>query len=489
MTDPEARAAVACQLGDTPRVLLCIPPLGDGIYRSNVGGLLRIATSLIPQGLCHLAAICRQSGFETHILDCQALNLSLTKALNAVVETQPDFVGISATTLSINRAAQFAKEIKKRLPSVRIVVGGYHVSALPRETLTEFDGFDAGVIGEGEETLVCLLNAWMSGGRRENITGIVFREGQEIRLTPRRALIQNVDSLPLPAWDLLPKLSRYYGSSAQRYRVFPVASVITSRGCPHQCTFCDRSVFGTTFRGHSAEYVMAMIRTLRDQHGIRSLVFNDDLFVANTKRLTQICEAMVRESIRMSWSCDGRVDRLDADLLKLMKRAGCWQLAVGIESGDDTVLRRLNKGFTVHEARAAVHKMKSVGMSVKGFFVMGTPGETEQSLEQTLRLIKELPLDEIQITLFTPFPGTDLFREVVQEGFVPRWDEMNTAAVSYVPQGLTKQRLLDYQRRGYAQFYFRPRQVLYQFKKLRSPRFAVRMLREALCFLKYAVQR
>ncbi|HNT34331.1 MAG TPA: radical SAM protein [bacterium] len=472
------------------KVLLCIPPPGDTLKGSAVGGLLKTATSLIPQGICHLASACRQAGYETRILDCQALEMSLEEAVNAVCLFNPDFVGISATTLSIIHASQFAREIKKRIPTVRIVVGGYHVSALPEETLKEFQSFDAGVVGEGERTLVELLDAWMASRALSGIAGLVFREETGIRVTPRRALIKDLDSLGLPAWDLLPRLSRHYGSSAQRYRVFPVASVITSRGCPHQCTFCDRSVFGTTFRGHSAEYVMAMIRTLRDEHGIRSIVFNDDLFIANKTRLTQICEAMIHENLRMSWSCDGRIDRLDDDLLKLMKRAGCWQLAVGIESGDDAILSRLNKGFTVEQARQAVVRMKGAGMSVKGFFVMGTPGETEQSLEQTVQLIKRLPLDEIQITLFTPFPGTDLFRAVVsQEGFTPRWDEMNTASVSYVPKGLTKGRLLHYQRQGYLQFYFRPRQVLYQLGKLKRPRFAVKMLREAFCFLQYALRR
>lgn len=474
----------------SPRVLLCIPPLNEDMYTPMFGGLLRIATSLIPQGICHLGSISRQAGYETSILDCQGLQLSMQEAVNEVLEKRPDYLGLSTTTLSIDAASQLARAVKELLPDVTTIVGGYHVSALPVETMQQYPYFDFGVVGEGEVTFSELLNTLSGSGDPSTVEGIVYLKGDRIVQTERRKLISNLDELPMPAWEMLPKISKYYGSSSQRYRVFPVASVITSRGCPHVCTFCDRSVFGNRFRGHSAEYVMEMIRRLMRDFAIKSIVFNDDLFIANKRRLTEICESIISENLNLSWSCDGRVDRLDDEMLKLMKRAGCWQLAVGVESGEPEILKRLGKGTDLNLIRAATQKIKKFGMSIKGFFVMGTPYETPGTIDKTIKFAKSLPLDEIQITVFTPFPGTDLFEYVVQEeGFHPVWSEMNTAAPCYVPLGMTKQQLIDAQKRGYKEFYLRPRQIGYQLSKLKSPRFALRMFQEAFYFGMYLFRR
>ena len=476
------------QLGKT-RVLLCIPPLDASVYGKGIGGLLKIATSLIPQGLCHLAAVSRNLGFPTRILDCQALGLDMKQAIERVREFSPDFVGLSASTLSIVQAGKFAGYLKRILPEVTTVVGGYHISALPEQTLEEFPDIDIGVVGEGEETFSELLETVGKDSSPFDVPGLVFRNAGKIQMTDKRPVIANLDSLPLPAWDLLPKLSKYYGSSAQRYKVFPAASLITSRGCPHQCTFCDRSVFGNRYRGHSADYVMEMIRTLRSQHGIRSVVFNDDLFIADRNRLVSICETMIREGMRLNWSCDGHVNHLDEDILRLMKRAGCWQLAIGIESGEEKILEDLNKGIGLEKIAETLDLVKQAGLKIKGFFVFGTPSETEQSLRKTIDFAKRLPLDEIQITAFTPYPGTELYRYVVrQEGFVPEWGQMNTASPSYVPKNLTKQQLVHYQRKGYKEFYLRPGPLACQLWKMKRPRYATQLVKEAFQFASYLLK-
>jgi radical SAM superfamily enzyme YgiQ (UPF0313 family) len=471
---------------DRPKIILCIPPIALETITGKLGKFWEIGSSMPPQGLCQIAAISREKGYETKILDCQVMRLTLDKAVENILEFNPKFVGISSSTVSINASGKFAKKIKEVKSSIMTIIGGPHVSALPVETLKEFNGFDVGVVGEGDLTFYELIETVLNHSGLNNVSGLLYRDNGKIRVNAPRPLIKDLDFLPMPAWDLLPKLSKYYRTSAQRSKEFPIASIITSRGCPFNCSFCDKSVFGQTLRAHSAKYVLEMIKILKYKHSIRALVFNDDLFIVNKNRLIEICEGMIQNNLKISWSCNGRLDSLDLEILKLMRRAGCWQIAFGIESSNQELIEKIKKKIYLDTIPEKLRLVKKAGISTKGFFILGLPSETIKTIEKTIEYTKKIPLDDVQFSIFTPYPGSELYKYVVEnEGFIPEWDKMNTIFPSYVPKYLTKEDLIYYQRKGTKEFYFRIHHIVNQVLKFKNLRYVINVIREALYFLNY----
>lgn len=471
---------------DKIKVMLCIPPIPIEAITGELGKFWNIGSSMPPQGLCRIAAISRLKGYDTRILDCQVMRLTPDKAVKHVMEFSPDFVGISSSTVSIKSAGLFARMIKDARHSIKTIIGGPHISALREGALKEFSGFDIGVIGEGDDTFQELVETILAGSPLSGVAGIVFRDGDKIISTPARPLIKNLDSLPMPAWDMLPQLSRFYRTSAQRSKDFPVAAILTSRGCPFDCSFCDKSVFGHTLRTHSSGYVMDMVRTLKHKHGMRAIVFNDDLFTVNKKRLAEICETMIRDKLKLAWSCNGRLNMADLETLKLMKRAGCWQIALGIESGDQEILNFMNKKIQLDTIKGSVELIKKAGISVKAFFIFGMPIDTKEKIRKTIDFAKKIQIDDVQFSNFTPYPGTRLYNYVTEnEGFRPEWDKMNTISPFYVPKGLSADDLSYYQKTATKEFYFRLKPICSQISKLKNPRYAVNVAREMFYFLNY----
>lgn len=469
-----------------PKIMLCIPPIALGVITGRFGRFWEIGSCTPPQGLCQIAAISGKKGYETKILDCQVMRIGLDEAVNNILEFNPEFVGVSSTTVSIDAAGKLAKKIKELKPSIMTIIGGAHVSALPAQTLKEFSWFDAAVIGEGEVTFHELIEAVLSNSRLDKVRGLAYRDNGRITVNMPRPFIKDLDFLPMPAWDLLPKLSKYYRTSAQRSNEFPIASVVTSRGCPFNCSFCDKSVFGQALRTHSAKYVLEMIGVLKYKHAIRALQFNDDLFIADKNRLIGICEGILKNNLKISWSCNGRLDLLDLEILKLMRRSGCWQIAFGVESGDEKIIEKINKKIYLDKIPEKLKLVKKAGISTKGFFILGLPQETRKTIKKTIEYAKRIPLDDIQFSIFTPYPGSEMYKYLIEnEGFIPEWDKMNTVFPSYVSKSLTKEDLIYYQRKGTKDFYFRIRPFINQALKFRNLRYAMHAIREAFYFFNY----
>jgi radical SAM superfamily enzyme YgiQ (UPF0313 family) len=328
--------------------------------------------------------------------------------------------------------------------------------------------FDVGVVGEGEMTLLELVRRVEDKGSLakvdlEQIKGLAFRQDGRIVMTPPRERIQDLDSLPHPARHLLPPLSAYRPTPAS-YRKLPLAVMMTSRGCPYGCTFCDRGVFGNLVRAHSPERVLDEIEELIQRYGAREIRFFDDTFTISRKRVVRICEMIIERKLRFPWTCLTRVNTVDRDLLQLMKEAGCWQVLYGLESGDPRMLKILNKGSSVEQNAQAVQWAFEVGLGVRGDFIIGTPGETMESLENTLAFTKRLKLDYAHFNKFVPFPGTELYERLVAEGY--QFDSRNLppivdhAAILYVPNGLTRRQVKDFLDRAHREFYLRPSHVI-----------------------------
>src|SRR4029434_8512465 len=257
----------------------------------------------------------------------------------AVAAHAPDHVGISATTISITNAARIAARVKALAPRAIVTVGGPHVSAVPGRTLDAFPGFDYGVVGEGERSYLELIARLAAGEDPRPVRVLACGTEGGVQTNPRAPYLDGdeLDRLPPPAWDLLPEFPLRFQPNVFNYRHTPVASLVTSRGCPFSCTFCDRSTSGRRGRFHGVDYVVGLCRRLAEQ-GVRHILFYDDLFTVSRRRVVALCERFLAEGFLFTWSCNSHPNLLDAETLRLMRRAGCWQIAYGVESGSQRVL-------------------------------------------------------------------------------------------------------------------------------------------------------
>ncbi len=445
------------------KIILVNPPLSG---KERYGELAEAGVYMPPLGLGFLASALRKEGFEVKILDCEVLRLNIEQTIDRILSFQPNYVGITAVTMSIYSAAEVARVLKLRNNKLYIILGGAHLSALPEETMNLFPQFDIGIIGEGEVTLVELLNALQNNRDLSSINGIVYKDKDKIVKTPPHSLIKNLDTLLFPAWDLYPDLKKYYRPSAFGFKKLPCTSLITSRGCPGRCSFCSQGIWGRCYREHSAEYVMEMIRALYYRYGIRDLAIYDGTFGINRRRLVKLCEMLIKEKLNLVWSCNLRVNMAKLPLLHLMKKAGCWGIAYGIESCSQQVLDFLQKDINLEMIAKALKWTKQAGIISKGYIMVGTPIETIQSIHKTLERILKLDLDLLTVNSFTPFPGTLDYQRADRYGrFNRNWRLLNEHNYVFVPYGLSQRQIEYFIQLITRRFYLRPR-ILWKYMKM-----------------------
>lgn len=443
-----------------------------------------------PLGLTNLAAMTRQHGFPTAILDAAALGLDYGAAVRTIIEGGFRYVGITAVTISVGHAARLAHALKEADPRIVTLLGGPHVSAVPEETMTRYPAFDIGVIGEADYSIVELLQALETQRDLGQVRGIVFRHEGRLVLTPPAPPIMNLDELPKPAWDLLPDMARYYCPPVHTLKRIPAGLLIASRGCPGQCTFCASAVFGRALRAYSAAYTFDLIKELYDRYGMREIQLRDDNFIAYRKRMVELCALLKQAQLDLVWTCAGRVDMVNPDILKLMREAGCWQIWYGIESGSQAILDVIKKHTKLSQIEKAVTLTRQAGISPCGFFILGHPTETTATLEATIDLAVRLPLDEAHFGFMTPLPGSELYRRVDEYGQFDRdWSRCTGWLPVFVPHGLTADLLERYSNKAFRRFFFRPRIILSYLKKIRSWRHLKIYLSGLLALLEFLLTR
>lgn len=469
-------------------IVFATPPLA---MSERYGALAPGGSKLPPLGLALLASIVRGKEFSTSIVDAEALNLTTPEAARKILDYNPSWIGITAVTMSVHNAVHLAETIKTIAPQVLTILGGVHLTALPQLTMEQFNSIDLGVIGEGEETLVELL---IKGPERKNlasIPGLIFRDNEKLKITAPRKLIADLDSLPFPAWDLLPVLSKHYRPAANCFLRLPSSSIISSRGCPGRCIFCDRTISGKRIRTHSARYLIEQIRHLYRYYQIRDIIFHDDNFMTDRKRLLELCQLLRQENLKLSWSCTGRIDMAEPELLKRMKEAGCWQIAYGIESGAQEILNFLKKDITLQQIRETISLTREAGIESRGYFMLGVPGETKETLRETINFLLDLPLDDFHITFFAPHPGSKITANIREYGFFDNdWRKDGGWQVTFIPSGLTREDLEKHHRLAFSKFYFRKRIILAYIKRTFLTHHTLyRLWLAARAFFKYLTSR
>ncbi len=437
-------------------------------------------------GLLHLAAIAREQGYRPSIIESGVFGLSANDVAAHVIAQRPAYVGITLFTVGVWGAATIARQVKKALPETVIIVGGPHISSMGPETIERFCEFDIAVVGEGEKVLMELLAALEQGQDLFSVPGVIYRGDQGVRITSGKPVAKVLDELPMPAWDLLQAFPHAYKPAIYDFPRGPVATIAASRGCPFHCRFCDTSTFGAGVRHYSPQAVFNMMKHLHDGYSVRHIMFVDDLFLASRVRVTELCNLLLEDGLKMTWTCTARVDTVKPDVLAVMKRAGCWEISFGLETGSDELLRKMDKVAKVERAEEAVTWTAAAGIRTKGLFMLGYPGETLETIRMTKDFIRRIPMQIMNLTKFTPYPGSPIYRDLYGTNIKEdHWEKMNGMNFVWAPDGFTVDDLDRHYQEILMAFYQRPRILLYYINMtLRYPNHLIRLLWFGLGYLR-----
>lgn len=442
------------------KILLINPPWVIGEDKN----LWKEVASCWPSlGLAYIAAVLEKDGHEVKYLDCSAEQMTVKDAAAALEKYgEMDFVGFTATTPLVNNALRIAERVKEIWPASKVIFGGVHPSIMPDETIAH-PQVDFVAIDEGEETMRELAG----GKNREEILGLVYKKDGRIIKNFPRSLIQNLDSIPPPAYHLLP-MDKYYPAVGS-YKRLPAMSIFATRGCPGRCTFCYRTFRGIV-RKRSARNIMDEIKLLQKNYGIKEISFYDDTFTLFKDVVREFCDIIKKEKIDLTWSCFTRVDHIDEGLLRAMKSAGCHLILFGVESGDETILKNINKRISLTQAKEVVRAARRAGIETRASFMFGNQGETEETIKKTIDFSIVLDPDEAQFNIATPYPGTEMFVWAKVNGFITtyNWDDYSMSNIVLNLPGLDREKLQYYYQLAHRKFYFRPKIILRRLLHIRT---------------------
>jgi len=381
-----------------------------------------------PIGLAYIAAVLQENDIDVKIIDAKSLNMTHKETCEAALIEKPDLVGITIFTSQLRSALMTAREIKKNLPSCKIVVGGPHVHPQHEELLKKQSSIDFCVRREGEITTMELAKALSNGGDFGGISGLTFRDtDNNVIVNPDRPFIEDLDTLPFPARDLLPNYV-YRGSIGFGERA-KFTYISASRGCPFDCDFCSIPRFWPNPRRRTVRNVIAEMKETCQRYGIGYMRFTDEIFTLNRRWVFEFCQEMIDTGLNkeITWSCDSRVTTVNEDLLEGMAQANCRTIFYGIEFGNQKILDDCGKRIKVEQIYKAIDLSKKAGIYPTGNFMIGYPTETRQTIEDTINLALKLDLDFCSFSIVTPFPGCKLFDYCKDRGLLKTedWQQYN----------------------------------------------------------------
>lgn len=441
---------------------------------ANVEVVKRLEITTPPLGLGYLAAVLRREGFKVRIIDDMVENLSFEALIKRLKNSI--MVGITSTTPTFNSALKYARKIKEALPDIFVVLGGVHVTFRPLDAAKN-DFVDAVCVGEGEETIVEIAEKVEAGRKLEDVKGVVYKSENEIVDNGPRGFIRDLDSLPFPAYDLMP-LERY-SLFGERLEQFPM---ITSRGCPFACRYCSSSLFmGHRFRVRSAQNVVDEIEWLISEFNAKHIAFGDDTFTLSRRRVEAICDEIRRRGIDVEWSCSSRVDTINEDMVKKMRDAGCSAIYFGVESASPRILDFYRKKIDLEKVRRAVTLAKKYGIKVICSFIIGAPMERKEDMEATLKLALKLDPDYAQFSVLTPYPGTEIFDEAERKGWIlsRNFDDFTAGKPVLKNFFMSPQEISGFLKHCYLRFYLRPKFIWREMKR-GNFKVILRVIRKAL---------
>jgi len=416
-----------------------------------------------PLGLGYLSSYLKQDGIETVIIDGLKENLDPRGMINRILDAQPDAVGMTCLTSFYRQTVALCRELKKN--NVLTIIGGPHPTFLPHRTLVEA-GSDYVICGEGE---IPLLELVKNNFCNDDIPGVYSLENlkddrQEII---KAHVVDNLDELPFPDWAQMDPRNYPVAPHGAVIKNFPVGVVVTSRGCPYECAFCASPKFcDKKIRFRTPENVVKEIEYLVENFKVREIHFEDDNFTLHTDHARKLCDLLLEKKIKIDWACPNgiRADQVSPELIRLMKKSGCYYLAYGIESVDARILENIKKRESMATIEKAIAMADEAGISTQGFFIFGLPGETGSTIEETINFSLRSRLSRAQFIILDVLPGSELW-DTLKGKFVPNWGKESYREPEWLPDGITREQLLSAQSRAFRRFYMRPK-IFFKLLKL-----------------------
>jgi anaerobic magnesium-protoporphyrin IX monomethyl ester cyclase len=434
---------------------------------ATAGRYRRFLSPMPPISLAYIAAALEKAGIPVSVYDDYTTGGDRESLLAHVREAAPDIIGLSCVTPTAPRTYDIAADIRRSFPHVKIVMGNLHPSVFHREILSAGLA-DAVAIGEGEETIVELARAWEAGSDLSGVRGIAYIGSGGVKLNEPRPFIEDLDALPFPAWHLFP---------VERYRIFnfarvrePGTLVLGSRGCPYGCNYCSLKVMGRKRRSRSAASVAEEFQYLLDRFGYVQPSFVDPIFPFSEREAFEFSDEIMKRGLqkKLTWITETRVDLVNEKMLAVMKRAGLSRIMYGFEAGTAHAMDSIEKTFSSDAGRKAVEMTKKAGIRIIGFFMIGVPGDSVESVEATIAYAKSLDIDFAKFTVYSPFPGTQIYEEFREQGKIPasaEWERFTNYPTRdnpaiFVPEGMANDDLIRLQKKAFVSFYLRPGMML-----------------------------
>lgn len=468
------------------KILLIMPPTSLTLVLENPNEVVEAYGAYPPLGLLYIAACVRErTKHEVRVLDCDTDRLGFEEMEAQVRAFGPDVVGMTAYTPNICCALEAAGRIKRINPAIITVLGGHHSDIYPLETYAQ-GSIDFIGKGEGESTFPRLLEAIEKKSGFEEIPGLVWQRDGQVVNNPGYGYVEDLNSLPMPARDLVDW--RKHNCVMGREKI--VASVLSSRGCPCQCTFCYKPLDSRSYRMRSPANILAEIEQCMAM-GIREFFFYDENFNVSTRRVEEFCDEIISRKLGITWSFRGRVNTITEPLLRKCRQAGCHRIHFGVETDNDEELRRVKKDITVEMVRRAFTACRRAGIESIGNFMLGMPWDRKEDMFRRVKFAQSIGADYLEFNIFTPYPKTELYAECIQKGmFGDFWLEFAkhpdpdfqppTASECY-----SRQELFDFLEGCMKKFYFRPRQILRTLFRIRSWRELKNKARAGMALLNF----
>lgn len=404
---------------------------------------------LPPLGILSIASYVESKGYSVAVIDVHGEHLEEAAVRERLRDLRPRYVGISVLTNACIPAHKIARIAKDEVPDCKVIVGGSHAETLPERMLRNLS-IDIVVRGDGEDATIEIMEEWDIN----KILGISYRKGDVVLHNPPRVVEMNLDRFPMPAYHLV-DFDNYF-PAAGSYRNLPAINVLMTRGCPGRCAFCNSA--RTTLRARSPKNVVAQVKHLHEAYGIRQFQFYDDTFTVLKKQCLEFCALLAAEKLDVTWTAYIRGDCFSEDIAQAMKKAGCHQVLVGVETGNEKIAAEIGKPIDRERYHEAVSIARRCGLEVRATFIIGHLGETWQTMEDTLKFAIELDVDLFQLNIATPYPGTVLYNEAVQRGWLTskNWNDYGQGDVLIRQPQLPPEEILRFERYAFRRFYLRP---------------------------------
>lgn len=433
-----------------------------------------------PIFLAYAVALLKEAKIETAFLDGVCDELGMEEYAEKVAGLAPDFIAMECSTPSIDHDLATVRMIKKRLPGAFLALMGSHATYFHTQLLEANPEIDAIVRGEFEITVREVVLALEKDAGLAEVSGITYRGETGIQVNPDRAFDMDLDRWPLPDREIVP-IEKY---QTAQYQGRKGTFMLSSRGCPYRCTFClwPGTMVGRDFRARNPKSVVDEMEYLVKQHGVDDIYFDDDTMTIDRERMLEICRLIQERELDVHWISMGRVDTVDRELLTEMRKAGCDNIYLGVESGSEEILDRLKKGIRLSQVEKAFKLAREAGVKTQAFFMLGGPGETKQTLKETIDFSIRLDPDNAQFAVAVPYPGTEMYEESLSKGYLKaeQWEDYAARDVVLETETLSRLDLEKARLEAYRRFYLRPKYILRTLQRLTSAREVRRVIRGAI---------